>query len=656
MDDRSTPNDRLPVIVVGAGPAGLRFSQRLHALRPALPLHLIGAEARAPYDRVRLSSALAGDCDWASLEQGWALPEHPGLQWSPGVKVTAIDRDAHQVVLAGGDTLRYRQLVLATGSTPHVPNIPGTDLPGVYRFRDARDAEQLSARRVRSRRIVVLGGGLLGLEAARAMRRFNTDITLVEHSDRLMSRQLDITAAALLHEQVRALGLKVIVDDGALALHGRHAVQSVALRSGRSLPADTVIIATGIVPNTALALASGLPIGRGIKVDDQLRTGDPDISAIGECAEHDGVVYGLVAPCLEQGAVAASVIAGTPARYRGSVDGTRLKVMKTTVFAAGAHPDRSATGAFGSLIFKDPANGHYRRLLHARGRLAGVLGVGDWAELPRAMDAVQQGQRIGWGQRWRFRRSGQLWPAAESASVAAWPAGTTVCNCTGVTRGTLSEAMGAGCQTRAALAERTRASTVCGSCIPLLESLLGAPYRPEPVRGAKPLLGMAALASLAAALTALLPGVPYVAEWSSQGWRWDALWRDGFIKQVTGFSLAGLAVAGLVLSLRKRIGRLAFGHFALWRNLHVALGLAAVGALLLHTGGRLGHGLNALLMGIFLLLIIAGGAAAVLAATEHRLAPAQAKRLRGGLNWLHILAFWPLPALLGFHVLKTYYY
>lgn len=644
------------MIVAGAGPAGLRFSQRLHALRANLPLMLIGAEARAPYDRVRLSSALAGDCDWAALEHGWALPEHRSLRWLPGVSVTAIDRAAHRVTLSNGDSAAYRQLVLATGSTPHIPNIPGTALPGVYRFRDARDAEQLSARRVRSRRVVVLGGGLLGLEAARAMRRYNTDITVVEHSARLMPRQLDAAAAALLGDQVRSLGIKVVVDDGALALHGQHAVQSVALRSGRSLLADTVIIATGIVPNTALALASGLAIGRGIKVDQQLRTGDPDIFAIGECAEHNGVVYGLAAPCLEQGAVAASVIAGDAAQYCGSVAGTRLKVMKTTVFAAGAHPDESPTGAHRSLRFHDRSSGDYRRLLHARGRLTGVLGVGDWAELPRAMDAVQQGQRISLLQRWRFHRSGQLWPTAESASVAAWPANTTVCNCTGVTRGALSDAMAAGCLNRAALAERTRASTVCGSCVPLLEALLGAPYRPEPVRGAKPLLGMALMATLAAALITLLPGVPYVAEWSSQGWRWDALWRDGFIKQVTGFSLAGLALAGLALSLRKRIAKLAVGHFALWRNLHVALGLAAVSALLLHTGGRLGYGLNALLMSSFLLLIVAGGAAAVLAATEHRLAPARAKRLRGGLNWLHILAFWPLPVLLGFHVLKTYYY
>ncbi len=641
-------------VVVGAGAAGVRCARELVRHAPGLPVLLLGAETVQPYDRVRLSSLLAGECRFDALDQAAGLDQLPSLCLRFGETVASIDRESRSLRLASGEQLGYRSLVLATGSRPHVPSIPGTELAGVYAFRDLRDAEALSARRLRSRRTVVLGGGLLGLEAARAMHRFHTEVVVVEHGGRLMPRQLDDAAAARLAAQVQDLGIECVVDDGALQLTGDRTLSGVRLRSGRVIDCDTVVIATGIVPNVRLALDAGLPIGRGIKVDDGLRTADPDIYAIGECAEHRGVVYGLVAPCLEQAAVAASVIVGVDARYLGSVDATRLKVMKTQVFAAGTHPDRSLAGLDRELVFGDEHS--YRKLIHRRGKLIGVLGIGEWDELPRALEAVQQARRIGWLRRTRFERSGRLWPQSESASVASWPANATVCNCTGVTRGQLSGAIAMGCATRAALAACTRASTVCGSCAPLLDQLLGGDARPQPVSGGRPLLAMTVIAALVTLLLAMLPGLPYVPSWERFVWHWDVLWRNGLFKQISGYTLAGMAVVGLLISLRKRAPRVNWGSFALWRNLHVGLGVGALLALLLHTGGRLGNGLNAGLMSAFITLIVAGAAAGALIALEHRLSPVRAKRLRGSLTWVHILAFWPLPALLGFHVLKIYYY
>jgi len=641
-------------VIVGAGAAGVRCARELARSAPGLRVVLLGAEAVQPYDRVRLSSLLAGECRVDALDQAAGLDQLPSLSLRFGETVASIDREARSLRLASGEQLGFSSLVLATGSRSHVPAIPGTDLVGVYAFRDLRDAEALSARRLRSRRTVVLGGGLLGLEAARAMHRFHTEVVVVEHGGRLMPRQLDDLAAARLAAQVQSLGIECVVDDGALQLTGERTVSGVRLRSGRVIECDTVVIATGIVPNVRLALDAGLAIGRGIKVDDRLRTNDPEIYAIGECAEHRGVVYGLVAPCLEQAAVAASVIAGIDAQYLGSVDATRLKVMKTQVFAAGTHPDRCLEGLDRELAFSSEQG--YRKLIHRRGKLIGVLGVGEWAELPRALEAVQQGRSVDWLQRARFERSGRLWPQTESASVANWPASATVCNCTGVTRGQLGDAIATGCATRAALAACTRASTVCGSCVPLLDQLLGEESRPQPVAAGRPLLAMAAVATLATLLLSILPGLPYVPSWERFAWHWDVLWRDGLLKQISGYALAGMAVVGLLISVRKRAPRVNWGSFALWRNLHVGLGVGALLALFFHTGGRLGNGLNAGLMSAFIALIAAGTAAGALIALEHRLSPARAKRLRGSLTWAHILAFWPLPVLLGFHVLKIYYY
>ncbi|MCI0749200.1 MAG: FAD-dependent oxidoreductase, partial [Nevskiales bacterium] len=529
-------------------------------------------------------------------------------------------------------------------------------LPGVYTFRDLSDAQKLLARRLRSRRTVVLGGGLLGLEAARAMRRFHTDITVVEHAPRLMPRQLDEAAAGRLRGQVEACGIHVITGDGVTGILGEGAVRAVRLRSGRTLDCDTVVIATGIVPNVRLALDAGLPIQRGIRVDDTLRTADPDVYAVGECAEHRGVVYGLVAPCLEQAAVAAAGIAGTPAQYRGSIAVTRLKVFKTPVFGAGVHPDEVAAGACRKFIFSTPDRRCYRTLLTRHGRLVGALGIGDWDELPRVLESVQHGRRLGFWQGLRFRRRGHLWSPEGGSSVAYWPAQATVCNCTGVTRGQLTDAIAAGCATPRALAARTRASTVCGSCGPLLSELFGRRVPAPPTSGWRALLVCAGLALIAAAGVAVLPDIPYVASWSATELRWDQWWRESFLKQLSGYSLLGLAALSLVLSLRKRLPKFSLGGYPGWRFFHVGLGLAAVAVLLLHTGGRLGHGLNTFLMSTFVAVVAAGALAGTAVALEHRLAAASAKRLRQTLLWTHVLTFWPLPALLTFHVLKTYYF
>jgi nitrite reductase (NADH) large subunit len=631
----------------------VRVAQELRRRAPALPVVLYGAERREPYNRVRLSSFLAGELDWDALTRDLALPAEGKLEKRFGCAVTAIDRKAKTVFDEAGGLQPYRHLVLATGSAPYVPQIDGIALDGVYTFRDFEDAQRLFARRVRSRCAVVLGGGLLGLEAARAMRRFNTQVVVVEQEHRLMPQQLDEEGAALLRAHVERLGIRVITGDGVRRLFGRVRVEAAHLRSGRWIECDTLVVSAGIRPKIELALRAGLAVGRGIRVDDEMRTADPDIFAVGECAEHREVVYGLVAPGLEQAAVAASRIAGGEARYLGSALATRLKVLDLPVFSIGRVKDGDKLDLARMHTFRSANGGAYAKLVAERGRVVGALAVGAVPDLGRLQEAAAHGRRVSAWQRWRFARTGSLWPEQHLGGVAAWPDVVAVCNCTGVTRGDLGRALAAGCTSAEALAAATGASTVCGSCRPLLAELAGASPPPAPVRGSNLLAGTGAIAFFLVFI-AVLFAIPYP-DTVQLSWTWDFLWRDSLWKQASGYTMLGLSLAVLALSLRKRIPRLSWGDFALWRVAHALLALLVLGALAVHTGGRLGANLNLLLMLVFLAVVGLGAAAGGVVALEHRLG-ARGMRLRRAWTRAHLLVFWPVPVLLGMHVVKSYYF
>lgn len=641
-----------PIVIVGAGPVGIRAAQELHRRHPDTSIVIYGDEPTEPYNRVRLSSFLGGELDWQSLTRDLQLPVHPAIEKRYGCAVTAIDREQHCIRDASGYTQPYSRLILATGSRPHIPEIPGIKLGGVYAFRDERDAHALLARRVRSRRTIVLGGGLLGLEAARAMQRFNTEVCVIEHYSRLMMRQLDEDAAAYLERSVRALGIEVILGDSVKQILGERTVTGVLLRSDRQIDCDTILVATGIVPNVAIARAAGIHVNRGVRVNDALQTSDPAIYAVGECAEHRGLVYGLVAPGLEQAAVAAHTATGGIASYTGSTLTTRLKVVNLPVFSMGlvsteAIPDFSRTITYRTKTI-------YRKLVSHRGRLIGAIVIGDCPELNRLQEAITHRRRVWLWQLVRFVHTGLLWPEEELGSVAAWPATATVCNCIGVTRGELGRAVADGCATAEALAARTGASTVCGSCRPLLAELAGSAAPAEPARGWRTLIGTSGIATLAALAFALFVLIPYAAS-AQIAWQWDVLWRDSFWKQVSGFTVLGLTLLLLVMSLRKRIRRFTWIDFPLWRVAHVVLGTLTLVGLTVHTGGRLGSNLNFMLMASFLIAIMVGAAAGGVIALEHRMGSGTV-RLRRRWVWTHILIAWPIPVLLGFHVLKSYYF
>jgi nitrite reductase (NADH) large subunit len=405
----NTAESLSPIVIVGSGPAGMRVAAGLAQLMPAVPRLVYGDEPCEPYDRARLSAFLAGELRWESLAIDPELLADPALERRFGCSVTAIDRPGRNVVDSWGRVQPYSKLILATGARPHVPRIPGITLAGVFTFRDFGDAQRLIARRARTRRTVVLGGGLFGLQAARAMRRSRIEVIVVEHAASLMPRHTDAVAAGILKDHVEGSGVRVVLNTGARSIYGDTRVAGVRLMNGEDIPCDTIILATGLRPRVELAIAAGLPVRTGIRVDDQLRTIDPDIHAVGECAEHNGVVYGLADPGLAQAQMVAEILAGEARTYRGSSSGVDLMVSGLPMFSIGrVAPDQLGDGDR-ELAYRGSGDGQYCKVVLTRGRLSGALAIGAGFDTRQLQQAVFSGARVHAWHRWRFSLQGRLW-------------------------------------------------------------------------------------------------------------------------------------------------------------------------------------------------------------------------------------------------------
>src|SRR6188472_3800933 len=322
---------------------------------------VIGEEPRLAYNRVLLSSVLAGETASHDIElrpaDWW---RHRGVTVRYGYRVTEIDTGRRELKIGGEESMEYSKLVLATGSTPLRLNVPGAHLAGVHTFRDSRDVDLLLTLAAQKKRVVVVGGGLLGLEAAYGLSKAGAPVTLVHLMDRLMERQLDAPAAELLKSLVERKGIEILLNANTARIHGVTRVEGVELSDGRRIDADAVIFAAGIRPNITLAREAGIAVNRGIVVDDHLQTGASDVFAIGECAEHRGICYGLVEPAYEQARVLARHLAGREASYAGSTVATNLKVSGVSVFSAG-----DFIGGDGSetIVLSDLNHGTYKKLV-----------------------------------------------------------------------------------------------------------------------------------------------------------------------------------------------------------------------------------------------------------------------------------------------------
>jgi nitrite reductase (NADH) large subunit len=383
-----------PLVIIGNGMAAARLVEEL--AKRALGKYavaIIGDEPRLAYNRVLLSSVLAGDVASDEIElkpaQWW---RDRGVTLSYGRAAISVDLGSRTVQLVDGRSVPYGKLVFATGSQALRLQVPGADLGGVHTFRDSRDVDLLLRLAADKKRVLVIGGGLLGLEAAYGLAKAGSAVTLVHLMDRLMERQLDTQAAALLKRLVEAKGVKIVLGASTARIVGDTVVEAVEFADGTSMATDAVIFAAGIRPNAGVARDAGIAVNRGIIVDDRMQTSVPDVYALGECAEHRGTCYGLVEPAYEQARVLAQLLSNGATDYAGSVVATNLKVSGVNVFSAG---DFLGGGGTESIVMNDARLGVYKKLVISNDRLTGAVLVGDTHDALWYLDLIKSSEPIG---------------------------------------------------------------------------------------------------------------------------------------------------------------------------------------------------------------------------------------------------------------------
>ena len=465
--------DRL--VVIGNGMAGCRAVEEILARDPdRFDITIFGAEARVNYNRIMLSPVLAGEKTFDEIvinDAGWYSGNAIAL--IAGDPVVAIDRTTKTVIAKSGRVVSYDRLVIATGSDPFIIPVPGHELPGVVTFRDLDDVDAMVAAAEAGGNAVVIGGGLLGLEAAHGLSLRGMNVTVIHLMPTLMERQLDEAAGWLLKAELerRCQTILTSADTEAIIERDGH-VAGVRLKDGSEIPADIVVMAVGIRPSVSLARSAGLEVERGILVDDHMVTSDPAIMAVGECVQHRGQCYGLVAPLWEMCRALAEQATGTPSGYEGSVTSTRLKVSGIDVFSAG---DFSGGDGTEDIVMRDAARGIYKRVIVKDNRMVGAVLYGDTADGNWYFELLKKGKDISdirealiFGQ--AFASGGT--PADPNSAVAALSDNAEICGCNGVSKGQVVACIAGGAHSVDSVRSICKASSSCGSCTGLVERLL----------------------------------------------------------------------------------------------------------------------------------------------------------------------------------------
>ena len=660
--DVHTSRIRQRLLIVGGGMAAHGLCERLVDLGVAdnYQITIFGDEKHRSYDRVNLSKYFEGKSiddlllttgDWYDKHRIEFLTEH---------FITQIDRENKTVSDLSGETFSYDQLILATGSRAWMPPIKGNDSPGVFVYRTLDDLEKIKqhVKRTNAKVGAVIGGGLLGLESAKVLMDLGLETSVIEMAPGLMPRQLDAAGATRLKEHVESIGVKVHLVRRTDAIESK-GDGGLRIKFGNADDADVdiLIVAAGVRANDQLARDADLPTGSrgGIVVDYRLRTADPSIFAIGECAAYEEHVYGLVAPCYRMADVLAKRLAGQDAYFLGADESAELKLLGIPVVVLGRAIGQSAS----CVVISHDDDVTYRKIIMEQGRFAGASCVGHWDELPMIRHAIHQNKGMWPTQRARFQKTGSPWGNIGALPVIQWPDTSVICSCLGITKQELTEKIDAGVSDVTELAETTRASTACGSCHSLVCELAGSPSS----KPASPGVWTMLLASVTAAVfvAVLISTRPIrFADSVQDSWRnIDVLWRTDFARQVTGFTTLGLTLLGLVFSLRKRFNWFRFGSYALWRSIHGVLGAAVLVAVAVHTGFRMGENLNFVLAVVFIGTAALGSAAGIFSSLESRATGTRAialRRWRPRLTRLHTWLFWPLPALIAIHVFTFYWF
>lgn len=398
----------LPIIVIGAGSVGIHFVHKLFHNNPSSRIKIFGGENTKPYVRENLSKLLSGEMTEKELYSDSELPDSKHIQTFFNNPITQIDTKKSLVIDSDGLKHPYENLVLAMGSLPLIPDIKGLNLKNVIVFRNLQDAEALLCRQVSSRNTLVIGGGQVGLDAAHAMNRHNTNVSVIEHRKRLMFNQLDHHASIYLRLYLDDVGIDVRVETTVDEIKGKNdKITHVILDDGERVDCDTVIISIGIKPKTELAQKAGLKVSRGVVVDDYLQTNHDNIFAIGECAEHNSHLYTTVEPGYEQARVLANNLAGRKSKkYNGSITTTQFKVVDYPFLTIGESSDQPENRK--ELIYRDIKKMTYRKLVLEKGHLHGAIAAGSWEYSEKLQKAVDKKQFIWPWQRSHFVETGEF--------------------------------------------------------------------------------------------------------------------------------------------------------------------------------------------------------------------------------------------------------
>ena len=478
---------KMKLVMVGNGMAGVRTLEELLKIAPDLyDITVFGAEPHANYNRILLSPVLAGEMTLKEImlnDVDWY--EQHGIRLHLGKKVTKIDRGARKVIAADGTTESYDRLLLATGSNPFIVPIPGVDLQGVISYRDIADTEAMIDASSRYRNAVVIGGGLLGLEAANGLKLRGMNVTVVHLMPWLMERQLDRNAAGMLQRSLEQKGLSFLLEKQTAEVVGRDGrVAAVRFKDGEEIAADLVVMAVGIRPNVELAQSAGLHCNRGIVVSDTMQTHDPRIYSVGECVAHRGSTYGLVAPLFEMAKVCATHLAEFGiGRYQGSVTSTKLKVTGIDLFSAGDFTGGAETE---EIVLHDAVGGVYKKLVIRNDRIIGSVMYGDTVDGAWFFQLMRDGQSIADIRDHLMFGQAHLGNAGHQgqSKAAAMPDTMEVCGCNGVAKGNIIRSIKEkGLFTLEEVRKHTKASSSCGSCTGLVEQILastvGGAYTPQ---------------------------------------------------------------------------------------------------------------------------------------------------------------------------------
>ena len=460
------------LVVIGAGMASGRVLEHLTELAPgAFDITLFNAEPRGNYNRIMLSPVLSGEKTYDDIithDADWYAEN--GIKTVLGQSVTKIDRAAKTVTCAGVDT-PFDQLIIATGSAPFIIPVPGHKLPGVVTYRDLDDTNAMIAAAKPGAKAVVIGGGLLGLEAAAGMQLRGMEVVVIHIMGHLMERQLDPAAGYLLQKSLEARGMKIHCKGATKAILGHDRVEAVLLEDGTVYSADLVCMAVGIRPEVRLATDAHLDIGRGITVNDVMQTSDPSIWAVGECVEHNKQLFGLVAPLYDQAKVLAQALIGQNAAFRPIQTATKLKVTGCDLFSAGDFADGPGRE---DIVFRDPARGVYKRLVIEGDQLIGAVMYGDTADGNWFFGLIKDGTDVT-----PMRETLIFGPAYQGgaqtdpmAAVAALPPSAEICGCNGVCKGKIIDAILGGANTLDLVRSATKASSSCGTCTGLVEQVM----------------------------------------------------------------------------------------------------------------------------------------------------------------------------------------